>query len=275
VILRQTNKDTLSARSVIRVCNTSYPFHGAIERLRTAQTLDDAISHGQNIAMLSGLFNMENMSLIKTLKNAIFEGKTKTTRAFMAIDELLFAKQQLKRTMSGPRLDVLNKILDDLVKKFSNNTAGKDTMSKPLTQCENVSVIDTKTIEIMINSRPVRISEGNFIKFDRWNISFNPYNISLVPIRAIVVGFDGSFHSTDHTKSVVNRIFYWPYRDNSNCWTTSPYYRHIGLKSGTLNEYWDTIELIKCPDTSGYCTIRDILRYQDEKYHEKKAAAKK
>ena len=274
VELRQTNRLTGSARSVIRVCNTSYPFHGAIERLRTAQTLEHAIRHGKNIKELAGLFSRD-MHLIKTLRNSIFDGTT--TRAFMVIDELLFAKEQLLKQNNGnPKLQELKElkeILEELVKIFSINTTRKDEPGKSLTQCENVRVIGDNTIQIMIKSTPVVISEGSFIEFDRWNFSYNPLTISLVPTKAIVVGFGGRFNPTDHKQSVVNRIFYWPWRNAADCWTTSSQYRSIGLTTGYLNENWDSIKLIPCPASTGSpCTIGEIMKWQNQKYDEKIAA---
>jgi hypothetical protein len=276
VALRQTNRTTGSARSVIRVCNTSYPFHGAIERLRTAPTLDEAIIHGRNIVELVDILFRREMHLIKTLRNSIFDGIN--TRAFLVIDELLVAKQQLQLNMSGPsaKLQQLNEILDVLVKRFSINTTGEVVPGKPLTQCNNVRVTGVNTIEITIKSTAYTISEGSFIKFDRWEISYNPLTISLVPTKAIVVGFGGRFHPTDHEQSVVNRIFYWPWRNAEECWTTSSQYRSIGLKSEYLNDYWDSIKLIPCPASTGSpCTIDQIKKWQEEEHQRMQAKLKK
>lgn len=259
-VLRQTNVITASARSVIRVCDTSYPFHGAIERLRTARTLDEALRHGNNINKLAGM--VHDMHIIKTLRNDIFYSDG-TKHAFMAIDELLVAKTQLLRSFNNnPRLCT---ILDSLVTIFSIPSKDEgEADGKPLTPCTNVRVITDDKIEITINSRSVNISIGSFITFDRWVMNYNPtLTISIAKTKAIVTHFGGSFNSADHTKSNVNRIFYLPWREDERRWTTSSYPRAIGLTSGYLNEYWDTIQVIECPSPT-LCTIAAINKWQNE-----------
>lgn len=256
-VLRQTSSH--SSRSVIRVCDTSYPFHGAIERLRTARNLDEALRHGENIQELAGM--VHDMHIIKTLKNDIFYPNG-TKHAFMAIDELLAAKSQLLSLFNNPGL---RRILDRLVNTFSIQSKDKDeTIGKPLTPCTNVRVINDDKIEIIIDSRRVEISIGSFIEFDRWVFNYNPtLTISLVKTTAIVTHFGGSFDSTDHKKSSVNRIFYLPWREDERRWTTSSYPRAIGLTSGYLNEYWDTIKVTECPSPT-LCTIDAITKWQNE-----------
>ena len=247
----------------IRICDTSYPFHGAIERLRTADNLQHAIDHGKNIRDLTELFRHDNMDIIKTLRNDIFYINGGTKHAFTAIDELLFARTELLRRFASEKSkNELTSILDQLVNTFSILSKDADEIigGKPLTPCTNIKVLDGDNgIEIIINSQTVKISIGSFIEFDRWVISYNPgLTISSVKTRAIVERFGG-------TPSDKNRIFYWPWRETENRWTTSSYSRAIGLTSGYLNEYWDTIKIIKCPSTDqALCTIAAISKWQRE-----------
>ena len=275
-VLRQTNIISHSARSVIRVCNTSYPFHGAIERLRRAAKLTDALMHSENIIALAGLVRHDNMHIIKTLRNDIFYPQGGTKHAFMAIDELLAAKNELLREFKNP--PVLITRLDSLVNIFSIKGKGIDDIGKPLTPCPNtnVTVRSDDKIEIIIDSRRVEISIGSFIQFDRWVLNYNPtLTISIVKTKAIVTHFGGSFDSTDHKKSRVNRIFYLPWREDENRWTTSSYPRAIGLTSGYLNEYWDTIQVIGCPSPiPKLCTLDAIINWQNEEYKSKSTKKK-
>ena len=199
----------------------------------------------------------------------------------MAIDELLAAKNELLRKFGSNKR--LESRLDRLVTIFSFSGKDKDgTIGKPLTPCTNVTVHSDRAIDITINSTPVRISIGSFIQFDRWVFNYKPtltisieptLTISIVKTKAIVTHFGGSFNITDHTKSSVNRIFYLPWREDEQRWTTSSYPRAIGLTSGYLNEYWDTIKIIGCPSSS-LCTIDAITKWQNEEYKSKSTKKK-
>ena len=276
-VLRQTNMHTGSARSVIRVCDTSYPFHGAIQRLRLAANLADAISHSENITSLAGLFRPDNMYIIKTLRNDIFYPREGTKHTFLAIHELLAAKNELLSRFNNQ--DLISS-LDRLVNTFSIQGKDIDDLGKPLTPCTNVTVHSDREIAITINSTSVRISIGSFIEFDRWVMNYNPTHssISIAKTKAIVTHFGGSFSDTNPEKSSVNRIFYLPWREAGLCWTTSSYPRAIGLTSGYLNEYWDTIKIIGCPSSSSspkLCTLEAIRNWQDDEYKKSKSAKKK
>jgi hypothetical protein len=211
------------------------------------------------------------MYIIKTLRNDIFYSDG-TKHAFMAIDELLAAKNELLRSFNNDAN--LGTLLDRLVEIFSIQGKGIGDLGKPLTPCPNVTGSD-KQIKITINSIPVPISVGSFIQFDRWVLNYNPtLTISIVKTKAIVTHFGGSFHSTDDTKSSVNRIFYLPWREDERRWTTSSYPRAIGLTSGYLNEYWDTIKVIGCPSPT-ICTLDAITKWQNEEYKKSKSTKKK